>query len=299
MDKIIGFSDDELLVKILTYLPTKDSVRTSVLSKQWKFLWMSVPKLEYDDIILIRKFRPCKGDNTRAASLLSASQRMRSFIDKNLALHRSPVMESLCLALRTEPFQPKDITSWVALAVSRSVRELSIEFYRFYGKPNALLPSSLYTCKSLVTLKLRNDVLVDVPHVVCLPSLKSLHLGRLPYVDEGSLERLILSSPVLEHLVVHNVMRKLAVIIPSLLSLSLQVTGSCPSDGYVIDTPSLKYFEVNDYSKNSSCLVVNMPMLEEAKIRVVEFSNIKKLLKAVTSVKLLSLQIGLYSKKVN
>ncbi|CAA7043431.1 unnamed protein product [Microthlaspi erraticum] len=292
MDKIIGFSDDELLLKILTYLPTKDSVRTSVLSKQWKFLWMRVPKLEYDDTNLYYRIHQCicKGDSTRADSLLSESQRMWSFIDKSLALHRSPVMESLCLALRNEPFQPKDITSWVELAVSRSVRELSIDFYRLHGKSKALLPSSLYTCKSLVTLKLQNHVLVDVPHVVRLPSLKTLHLRDLPYADEGSLQRLLSSSPVLEDLFVHRItgdkVKKLAVTIPSLLSLSLDVI-----DGCVIDTPCLKYFKVKDYSRNSSYLVVNMPKLEEAEIRVFEFRYIKKLLKAVTSVKRLSLHL--------
>ncbi|CAA7062550.1 unnamed protein product [Microthlaspi erraticum] len=261
MDKIIGFSDDELLIKILTYLPTKDSVRTSVLSKQRKFLWMRVPKLEYDDTTLYSKILQsnCKGENTRTASLLSESQRMWYFIDKNLELHRSPVMESLCLTLCTKPFQAKDITSWVALAVSRSVRELRINFFRSHGEPKALLPSSLYTCKSLVTLKLQHNVLVDVPDVVCLPSLKTLQLIRLAYADEGSLQRLISSSPVLEDLVVHHV-KKLVVIIPSLLSLSFE--------------------------------------LEEAEISVVEFRNIKKLLNAVTSVKRLSLHLFWHNEEV-
>ena len=84
-------------------------------------------------------------------------------------------------------------------------------------------------------------------------------------------------------------MRKFAVIIPSLLSLTF-ISYSC-SDGYVIDTPSLKCFKATDLNKNSSCLIANMPKLDEAHIRASGFHKIKKLLEPVTSVKRLSLRI--------
>ncbi|CAH2071368.1 unnamed protein product [Thlaspi arvense] len=295
MDKISGFSDDELLVKILTYLPTKVAVSTSVLSKQWKFLWMRVPKLEYDDrrIFYETQSMLLKGDTARAVSLLSKSERIRCFIDRNLPFLRSPVIESLCLRFSTAPFKPEDITSWVALAVSRSVRELSVDFLHCISVPNALLPSSLYTCESLVTLKLEGRVLVDVPHAGCFPSLKTLHLRYLTYADEESFQRLLSSSSVLEDLVIQRRLygdnvKEVVVIIPSLFSLSFEVTDSC---GCVIDTPSLKYFKVKYYSKNPSYLIVDMPKLEEADITVFGFCNIKKILKPVTSVKRLSLHL--------
>ncbi|XP_020871658.1 putative FBD-associated F-box protein At5g56410 [Arabidopsis lyrata subsp. lyrata] len=295
MDKITWFSDDELLVKILSFLPTKVAVSTSILSKQWKFLWMRVPKLEYDDISLYnRNMLSREGDSITDSLLLAKSLRMLLFIDKNLPLHSSPVIESLCLTFYTTLFQPEDIKLWVEIAVSRCAQELSVNFYPFKGKRNALLPSSLYTCKSLVTLKLRNNILVDVPHVFCLPSLKTLHLQHVIYADEESLQRLLSNCSVLEDLVVERSpfdnVRKFAVIIPSLLSLSFEISDLCSSEGYVIDTPSLKYFKATDISTRSSCLTVNMPKLEEADI-ITAGHNIKKLLKCVTSVKRLSLLI--------
>ncbi|XP_020869801.1 putative FBD-associated F-box protein At5g56410 [Arabidopsis lyrata subsp. lyrata] len=301
MDKISGFSDDELLVKILSFLPTKDAVSTSTLSKRWKFLWMRVPKLEYDEKSIYPKEFYCQymfieGVDRRKRIIASGkSQRMRRFIDRNLPLHISPLVESFRLVLFTEVFQPQDIKLWVEIAISRCVEELSVTFTRFKGKPNALLPSSLYTCKSLVTLKLKKNILVDVPHVFCLPSLKTLHLERVTYADEESLQRLLTNCSVLEDLVVErhqgDNVRKFSVIIPTLLSLSFTVWSGCSSDGYMIDTPSLKYFKYKHLSKSTCLIVKNMPKLEEAQIFTAGH-NIKKLLQSLTSVKLLSLLVA-------
>ncbi|KAG7613992.1 Leucine-rich repeat 2 [Arabidopsis suecica] len=300
MDKISGFSDDELLVKILSFLPFKFAITTSVLSKQWKFLWMRVPKLEYDEDSMysfeysFRYFLPkAKEVDSETYSIVSESgHRMRSFIEKNLPLHSSPVIESLRLKFFTEVFQPEDIKLWVEIAVSRCAQELSVDLFP-KEKHNALLPRNLYTCKSLVTLKLRNNILVDVPHVFSLPSLKILHLERVTYGDGESLQRLLSNCSVLEDLVVEldtgDNVRKLDVIIPSLLSLSFGMSRYCAYEGYRIDTPSLKYFKLTDLSKTFSGLIENMPKLEEANITARH--NFKKLLELVTSVKRLSLNI--------
>ncbi|XP_019086996.1 PREDICTED: putative F-box/FBD/LRR-repeat protein At5g62970 [Camelina sativa] len=298
MDKITGFSDDELLVKILSFLPTKFAITTSVLSKRWKFLWMRVPKLEYEMSMYSSEFYhrylfPEEGDSETYSIELERCERMRCFIDKNLPLHSSPVIKSLKLTFYNELFQPEAIKLWVEIAISRCVEELSVAFSSLKGKLNVVMPSSLYTCKSLVTLKLTNGIYVDVPHVFCLPSLKTLHLRHVIYADEESLQRLLSNSSVLEDLVMqlypYDNVRKFAVIIPSLLSLSFRISESDmgASKEFRIDTPSLKYFTV--FCKSSFGLIESMPKLEEANITASH--NIKKLLELVTSVKRLSLTI--------
>ncbi|VYS70573.1 unnamed protein product [Arabidopsis thaliana] len=287
MAEISGLPDD-LLVKILAFLPTKVAISTSVLSKQWRFLWMWLPKLKYDDY----------DDITDGFNSVSAFQTYRDFIAKNLPLHRAPIIESLSLGFRCGTLQPEDLKSWVEVAVSRSVRELSILAY--YRNDYALSSSSLYTCKSLVTLKGFN-IRVDVPPTVCLlPSLRTLDLKRVRYLNEDSLRMLLSFCPVLEYLSIerhdNDNLRGLVVDVPSLRRLSLTSYTGCSSDDYVIVTSSLKYFKAFDYrSEISSYKIEKIPELEEADISIER--NPEKLFVYFKSIKCLSLQVDFNSKE--
>ncbi|KAG7544089.1 F-box-like domain superfamily [Arabidopsis thaliana x Arabidopsis arenosa] len=361
MAKISDLSD-ELLVKILSFLPTKVAVSTSVLSKQWMFIWMWLPKLEF------------------GFSRRSKYACLRDFIDKNLPLHKAPIIESLYLDSFFGSLQPEDMKSWVGIAVSRYVRELSIDYSSLYDRSVALLPCSLYRCKSLVTLKLIGEkILVDVPPTVCLPSLKTLRLDYVTYSKDESLRLLLSYCPVLEDLFIdsdyypklvnipENVscslyswkslvtlklqgekilvnvpptvclpslktlqllcvtylneeslglllsccalledlsierdcndnVKALVVVVPSLQRLTLTIEQGCSADGYVIVTPSLKYFYLVDKRSESSCLIehMHMPELEEADISLMEDieKDIEMLFKSITTVKRLSLNMS-------
>ncbi|CAA7062545.1 unnamed protein product [Microthlaspi erraticum] len=146
MEKISGLSEDELLVKILSFLPTKVAVSTSVLSRRWEHLWKRVPKLDFA--------------YTDAKPSDKCQKRLHRFIQRNLPLHRAPVLESLRLKLSFPSFIPDDIEAWTDVAVSRGVRELSISYSSADGYITRL-PDSLYTCESLVSLKLDDRLYVD------------------------------------------------------------------------------------------------------------------------------------------
>ncbi|KAF3513701.1 hypothetical protein F2Q69_00001758 [Brassica cretica] len=144
MDKISRLPD-ELLVKILSFLPTKVAVSTSILSKQWDFLWMWLPKLDYST----RKYSE------------SECTRLRRFLNKNLPLHRAPIIETFSLDFLASQFKPVTIRSWLLTAVSRNLREVEVS-HGCNNKVLNMLPSSLYTCKSLVSLKLNGRRLLVV-----------------------------------------------------------------------------------------------------------------------------------------
>lgn len=274
MDKISRFPD-ELLVKVLTFLPTKEAVSTSILSKRWEHLWKWLPKLEYDDQHYSESER----------------KRLRCFIVRSLPLHKAHVIESLRLKL-SNYFKPQVIKWIVATAVSRNVRELDISYSSYPEKLNTL-PSNLYTSKSLVVLKLSDWILLAVPPMVCLPSLKTLQLQQVAYFNEESLQRLLSNCPALEELKVDiwkdDNTRKFTIVVPSLQRLSLFIPFDYGIDGLVIKTPSLKYFKLRIHSSISHyCLVEHMPNLIEAYIDV-EFPDIKSLIESITSVKRLEI----------
>ncbi|XP_024014454.1 FBD-associated F-box protein At4g10400 [Eutrema salsugineum] len=179
MDRISRLPE-ELLVKILSFVPTKVAVSTSILSKQWKFLWKLVPKLEYDSRYYSN----------------SECERLQSFLNRNLPLHRAPLIESFCLEFSAKQYKPEDIKLWVLTAVSRNLRELEISQIYSLGVQNNILPSSLYTCKTLLTLKLYGTTLVDVPRMICLPCLKTLQLEGVTY----DLDEIVIKTPSLKYL---------------------------------------------------------------------------------------------------
>ncbi|ESQ38101.1 hypothetical protein EUTSA_v10028666mg [Eutrema salsugineum] len=299
MDRISDLSD-ELLIKILTSVPTKLAVSTSVLSKRWECLWKWLPKLEYDD----------------TGYSVSECERLQCFLDKNLPLHRAVVIESFRLQFKNKRFKPEVIKLWLLFAVSRCPRELEVSYSYSYPRKRNISLSSLYTCKSLVILKLSGAILVEVPRMVSLPSLKKLELRKVTYSEEQSLHRLLSICPVLEDLSVElrdsdkfaklafsipslsleldngYKMRQLVISVRSLQSLTLSVPCECSGvDEVVIDTPSLKYLKLDDrFEGGRNCMVGNMPELREAHLDVCyPGRDIVDLLVSITSVKRLTI----------
>ncbi|KAF3566461.1 hypothetical protein DY000_02017406 [Brassica cretica] len=168
MDKVSRLPD-ELLVKVLTFLPTKEAVSTSILSKRWEHLWMWLPKLEYDDQHYSESER----------------KRLRCFIVRSLPLHKAHVIESLRFKLSNSHYFKPQVIKWiVATAVSRNVLELDISCSSYPEKLN-ILPSNLYTSKSLVILKLER-------------SLKERHMDKISKLPDELIAKVLTFLPTKE-----------------------------------------------------------------------------------------------------
>ncbi|CAL9224345.1 unnamed protein product, partial [Arabidopsis halleri] len=208
MDKITGLPDD-LLLKILSFLPTEVAVSTSILSKRWEFLWMWLPRLEF----------------------ISPKPELRDFIDKKLPLLRAPFLAMY--------------VSWKFLMLW--------EMKTYY---------------------------------------RTLQLEKLIFVD--GLQQLLSICPVLEQLSVdfyeYDKTKEFSISIPSLQSLSLFLRSNKEYlDSYEIDTPSLKYLKLVDWSyKEHYSLIKNMPKLTEAYVDVVSL-NPKSVIGSITSAKRLTI----------
>ncbi|XP_033145125.1 putative FBD-associated F-box protein At1g05080 [Brassica rapa] len=195
-DRISALPDD-LLVRILLLVPTKDAVATMILSKRWRSIWTMVPKLDYlemisDDtnkVVIGGLLGRLLGRLLERFFVRSDQKRLwlLRFIDESLQAHKAPVLEALAIGVdRGGHVDVVDVGNWIKKAVHSRVRELGF-ILRWSAEPTRL-PNNLYTCDTLVSLGLSNKILVDVPSPACLPSLK---YGE---AIEGSL---VIDSPAL------------------------------------------------------------------------------------------------------
>jgi len=150
------------------------------------------------------------------------------------------------------------------------------------GEPTSL-PKSLYTCETLVSLCLSGKILIDVPSLACLPSLKGLRLSFVVYKDEDSVVRLLSSCPILKSLVVdrqhQDNVNFFNIKVPSLEYLSYNyVKLGAENEGIVgtlvIDSPILKKICITDYSGDSYSFG-NKPRLDKAKINLFYYPDNK------------------------
>ncbi|KAF3592915.1 hypothetical protein DY000_02023497 [Brassica cretica] len=162
---------DDLLLQIMLFVPTKDAVATTILSKRWRFISAMLPTLEYKD---------------------SGSRTIGWFIEKSLQLHKAPKLERLAIELGPHSHVDVDVEKCLENAVNRGVDYLDLNLL-WNAEPTSF-PKSLYTCDTLVDLVLSNKIIVDVPSPVSLPSLLSLSLINVVYKDEDSLAELLSAS---------------------------------------------------------------------------------------------------------
>ncbi|KAG7598211.1 FBD domain [Arabidopsis suecica] len=262
---------DDLLLRILDYVPTEDAVATSILSKRWRYVWTMLPRLEFKD---------------------EGSDSLGFFIEKSLQLHKAPKLDSLIVEIGPRCPADIDVGKWVENAVNRGLRKLDFDIFGT-AKPT-IFPKSLYTCDTLVVLTLSNKIIVDVSSPASLPSLLYLNLLDVVYKDEDSLVRLLSSSPVLEGLMVSrhedDNLNNFTVKVSSLDTLfydGTRLKNEVEDDdddlngSLVIDSPTLTKLDligVWDY-----CLIENMPCLDVAYISIVPNPD-DKFLRSLSSV---------------
>ncbi|AEE78803.1 F-box/RNI-like/FBD-like domains-containing protein [Arabidopsis thaliana] len=265
-----------LLLQILSSLPTKLVISTSVLSKRWLSLWKMVQRLEFESSRNIYDF----AEN----------------VTRSLLSHKAPVLESLHLKVGDQ-FDGVYVGVWATIAFTRHVREFVLDLSSYHG-PRVRFPTSLFCFDTLETLKL-DYVYIYVPCPVSMKSLRTLHLLSVVYKGDESGHNLFASCPNLEHLVLRRGFFFDAVVnfiidAPSLKTLLLSDPFSAreSSRGYVIKAPSLKYLGIESVEGFEYFLIENVTELVEANIRNVSKIVNENILGSLKSAKRLSLDLS-------
>lgn len=242
-EDIISSLPDSILCHILSFLPIRDSVATSVLSNRWKPLWTLVPVLDLDHYNLSRKRR---GQTFGFVDTVVRIWTLRNAISTPTPLRKLRI--SWCVDCL-----PLFVDSLVRATIPKgSLQQLDLNIYSF--KQRLELPRSVFFCKTLVVLKLNGTFLLNPPSASTFPNLEILLLDSVRYANCDSLFTLLASSPVLQDFTLKlgrfgmdNLDKNAAagklniiVLVPTLKFLLLHV--ECGSYKLHLNTPALKYF---------------------------------------------------------
>ncbi|KAF9590522.1 hypothetical protein IFM89_035731 [Coptis chinensis] len=245
---------DTLLHYILSFLPTKQVVATSVLSTTWTTLWTSVPKLDF---------------SSRGYSSESARKFMNS-IDRVLLSHNLSIIKKFSLSCSN--CDNSRINAWLSAILKHKVQELNLSLC-VYKKESIVLPIALFSCASLTVLILSSVGIVKAPSFISFPYLKILQLRDVQFFDE-CLTDSFSSFPVLEELSICNCKwinnsNKISISNPALKCLVLEMTDSYDGgtiDFFMMNAPSLVSLSwVSDYLP-IECSLSSMPSLVSAKV---------------------------------
>lgn len=179
----ISVLPDSLICHILSFLSTKQSAATTILSKRWKPLWLLLLNLNFDD-----------HDFADFTSF-------RLFV-YSVMLTRDPTSPIQSFRLKcgdSSGFNNHDVNLFIQSVVKRGIQNLNLDMspLPFHFE----LPQCVSTCSNLTVLKLRKlslNCLLDAN----FPLLKILNLDRIKFnVDHTCfLENLLNGCPALQDL---------------------------------------------------------------------------------------------------
>ncbi|KAF7124488.1 hypothetical protein RHSIM_Rhsim12G0068900 [Rhododendron simsii] len=246
---IISHLPGNVLDKILMCLPIQDAVRTSLLSREWRYVWVKLPQLVFDEMF----FRDL--NKTMHAKLLM-------IIYKVMFLHRGQIIKFALSLAGLESCS--EIDQWILYVSNNDIQDFTLRIWK--GKLYKL-PSSLYTCSLLKHLSLCSCMLKPPPGFEGFTRLLSLNLDEVEIADDV-LSSLISSCPLLEQLTLNNStsLNSLEVIGPNLKSVCCfsHIRSICFTNTSHLANVSLYLKGAKDGGEISSSVVLldSIPVIE-------------------------------------
>ncbi|XP_074270834.1 FBD-associated F-box protein At5g56370-like [Silene latifolia] len=233
-DRLSGLPD-ELILHILSLMPTLDAVRTMLLQR-FRNLWTLVPALSFENYGRISRMAD-KPPSTHVASSSFAC-----FVQNALLLNRRSTIDTFRLCIGNLDAIIGDVRMWLRYAIEREVKDLYFRYNARYFDP----PGCVFTSQYLVTLTLARCMLKHYeyqsqPQMINLRKLSLLHV----YGSTKAFDQLISGCPCLQELFIITTFGQ------SLSSLNINSPSVHKAQLYIYKTsctlncPSLKNLDIS------------------------------------------------------
>ncbi|XP_031277479.1 F-box/LRR-repeat protein At3g58900-like isoform X2 [Pistacia vera] len=189
-----------ILHHILSSLDTLDVIRLSAVSRQWRYLWLSMPCLYFDI------FHKVWSDKMKTLSLLAVNDQFKDFVNWVLmSQNRSVNIKKIWLNCLNSD-DDYTIYRWINVMTRRNVEDLNLVIFLGTEIPIEL-PHCLITCESLISLKIcfGRHTVVKLPPYGGFRRLKYLFLLNVELPNYISFRIFISSCPFLENLNLHAI----------------------------------------------------------------------------------------------
>ncbi|XP_057733046.1 FBD-associated F-box protein At4g10400-like [Arachis stenosperma] len=289
MDTISDLPDC-ILLHILSFLPTKTSFLTTLLSRRWTHLCDNLQHLHFDQ----NQFR-----NGNTWSDFSAKKRFLDIVNWIISRHKAPPIRTFRLTCDLNQSDEFTLEWFIRKVLGPNLEELNLQLSSIcWSDPKVAIPNGVFSCTSLVTLRLNGGhVRIPSPSAPScryhLPSLKTLQLYNVK-ISDGNLEEILSHCTALETLVLDLVCRsgeegQLSICFPSLKSLHFKSYFGETLRLLVIDTPSLKRLDIQVVSGFHEIRVRNLHNVEEANINIAKQSFVLGFLVELCRIRILEL----------
>ncbi|KAL1829856.1 hypothetical protein ACET3Z_008268 [Daucus carota] len=274
---IISDLPQSIIDLILTKLPIKDAVRTSILSSKWRYHWTTMTELVFDEKCF------CLCDDRKVAEKESVDFMMRF-----LMLHKGPIQKFKLIQkfeLTTSYLRKStDIDQWLRLISRADIKELVLDVYgkgRKWDYPRLSIPQSIFTFQKLTRLTLSGFTVEPPFGFQGFPCLKYLELDGVT-ISREDIENFISGCPLLEKFKFSKILDKLALTIraPNLKHLTV---GGNFEDLYLEHTPLVTAISIHFYpwvwrGDILRKVPVTYDYLKSIEIRKMDFKDLDKVL---------------------
>ncbi|XP_042516717.1 F-box/FBD/LRR-repeat protein At1g13570-like [Macadamia integrifolia] len=205
---IISDMPPNIIENILSHLPIKEAVQTCILSKKWRYNWVTLPELIFNFSL--------------GHAALISQDKIERFIDGVLSLYRGPIYK---FQLSSWPCiqDSSVIDKWILWVSRNDIQELILYHPMF---DNYELPLCIYSCEHLNHLELSYCTLRRPPMFSSFQSLRSLLLEQVDCVG-FTFENLISRCPLLERLKIEGLTSSSDIIIYGPKLKELVINGFC------------------------------------------------------------------------